>query len=54
MLDNASDDGSVDAVRASRHEVRLIALERRAGKAANDSRLLAERLERVLVRAAGR
>jgi N-acetylglucosaminyl-diphospho-decaprenol L-rhamnosyltransferase len=42
VLDNASDDGSVDAVRASRHEVRLIALERRAGKAANDSRLLAE------------
>jgi N-acetylglucosaminyl-diphospho-decaprenol L-rhamnosyltransferase len=42
VLDNASDDGSVDAVRAARHDVRLIALERRAGKAANDSRLLAE------------
>jgi N-acetylglucosaminyl-diphospho-decaprenol L-rhamnosyltransferase len=42
VLDNASDDGSADAVRASRHEVRLIALERRAGKAENDSRLLEE------------
>jgi N-acetylglucosaminyl-diphospho-decaprenol L-rhamnosyltransferase len=42
VLDNASDDGSADAVRASRHDVRLIALERRHGKAANDSRLLEE------------
>lgn len=40
VLDNASDDGSADAVRASDHDVRLIALERRDGKAANDSRLL--------------
>jgi N-acetylglucosaminyl-diphospho-decaprenol L-rhamnosyltransferase len=42
VLDNASDDGSAEAVRDSGHQVRLIALERRAGKAANDSRLLAE------------
>jgi N-acetylglucosaminyl-diphospho-decaprenol L-rhamnosyltransferase len=42
VLDNASDDGSADAVRTSDHEMRLIALERRAGKAANDSRLLVE------------
>lgn len=42
VLDNASDDGSADAVRASDHDVRLIALERRDGKAANDSRLLEE------------
>jgi N-acetylglucosaminyl-diphospho-decaprenol L-rhamnosyltransferase len=39
VLDNASDDGSADAVR-ERDGVRLIALERRAGKAENDSRLL--------------
>jgi N-acetylglucosaminyl-diphospho-decaprenol L-rhamnosyltransferase len=42
VLDNASDDGSAEAVRDSGHQVRLIALERRAGKAANDSRLLQE------------
>jgi GT2 family glycosyltransferase len=42
VLDNASDDGSAEAVRASKHDVRLIALERRAGKAENDSRLLEE------------
>jgi N-acetylglucosaminyl-diphospho-decaprenol L-rhamnosyltransferase len=42
VLDNASDDGSADAVRASSHDVRLIALERRTGKAENDSRLLIE------------
>jgi GT2 family glycosyltransferase len=42
VLDNASDDGSADAVRESGRQVRLIALERRAGKAANDSRLLEE------------
>jgi N-acetylglucosaminyl-diphospho-decaprenol L-rhamnosyltransferase len=42
VLDNASDDGSAEAVRASGHDVRLFALERRAGKAANDSRLLEE------------
>jgi hypothetical protein len=39
VLDNASEDGSADAVR-ERHGVRLTALERRAGKAENDSRLL--------------
>jgi N-acetylglucosaminyl-diphospho-decaprenol L-rhamnosyltransferase len=42
VLDNASDDGSVEALRAAGHDVRLIALERRAGKAENDSRLLQE------------
>jgi N-acetylglucosaminyl-diphospho-decaprenol L-rhamnosyltransferase len=42
VLDNASEDGSADAVRDSSHEVRLIALERRTGKGANDSRLLEE------------
>jgi GT2 family glycosyltransferase len=42
VLDNASDDGSVEAVRARRGEVRLIALERRAGKAENDSTLMRE------------
>ena len=42
VLDNDSSDGSAEAVRDSGHDVRLIALERRAGKAANDSRLLQE------------
>jgi N-acetylglucosaminyl-diphospho-decaprenol L-rhamnosyltransferase len=42
VLDNASDDGSADAVRARGGEIRLIALDRREGKAANDSRLLRE------------
>jgi GT2 family glycosyltransferase len=42
VLDNASDDGSADAVRALDRDIRLIALERREGKAANDSRLLQE------------
>jgi N-acetylglucosaminyl-diphospho-decaprenol L-rhamnosyltransferase len=42
VLDNASDDGSADAVRARGDEIRLIALDRREGKAANDSRLLRE------------
>jgi N-acetylglucosaminyl-diphospho-decaprenol L-rhamnosyltransferase len=42
VLDNASEDGSADAVRSSGHDVRLIALDRRDGKAANDSRLLRE------------
>ena len=43
VLDNASADGSADAVRERWGEkVRLIALERREGKAANDSRLLRE------------
>jgi N-acetylglucosaminyl-diphospho-decaprenol L-rhamnosyltransferase len=40
VLDNCSDDGSVAAVEQSPHDVRLIALDRRAGKAANDSTLL--------------
>jgi GT2 family glycosyltransferase len=40
VLDNCSDDGSVAAVEASGHDVRLIALDRRAGKAENDSTLL--------------
>src|SRR3954449_10830708 len=39
VLDNASDDGSDEAARG-RPGVRLIALERRTGKAANDSTLL--------------
>jgi GT2 family glycosyltransferase len=39
VLDNASDDGSADAARG-RHRVRLIELDRRTGKAANDSTLL--------------
>ncbi len=42
VLDNASDDGSAEAVRARGGDVRLIALERRAGKAENDSTLLRE------------
>ncbi len=43
VLDNASDDGSAEAVRAlGRPEIRLIALEQRTGKAENDSRLLRE------------
>jgi GT2 family glycosyltransferase len=40
VLDNASSDGSADAVRDQSREVRLIELARREGKAANDSRLL--------------
>ena len=42
MLDNASEDGSAEAVRALDPQIRLVALDRRAGKAANDSRLLEE------------
>jgi N-acetylglucosaminyl-diphospho-decaprenol L-rhamnosyltransferase len=42
VLDNASGDGSADAVRARGGGVRLIALERRAGKAENDSTLMRE------------
>ncbi len=50
VLDNASEDGSAEAVRdwdrrrstRAAGELRLIALERRAGKAANDSTLLCE------------
>jgi len=41
VLDNASDDGSTEAVR-ERPGIRLVALERRAGKSENDSRLLRE------------
>jgi N-acetylglucosaminyl-diphospho-decaprenol L-rhamnosyltransferase len=42
VLDNASDDGSAEAVRSLGRDVRLIALDRRVGKAENDSRLLQE------------
>jgi glycosyltransferase involved in cell wall biosynthesis len=42
VLDNASTDGSADAVRALGREIRLIERERREGKAANDSTLLSE------------
>ncbi len=41
VLDNCSDDGSVAAAEHSPHDLRVIALDRRAGKAENDSRLLA-------------
>jgi GT2 family glycosyltransferase len=42
VLDNASDDGSAEAVRARGEGVRLIALEQRTGKAENDSTLMRE------------
>jgi N-acetylglucosaminyl-diphospho-decaprenol L-rhamnosyltransferase len=42
VLDNASDDGSAEAVQALGGEIRLIALERRSGKAENDSTLMRE------------
>jgi N-acetylglucosaminyl-diphospho-decaprenol L-rhamnosyltransferase len=42
VLDNASDDGSAEAVRELDLDVKLIALDRRQGKAANDSRLIRE------------
>ena len=42
VLDNASEDGSAEAVRELHPDVRLIALDRRQGKADNDSRLLQE------------
>ncbi len=42
VLDNCSDDGSVAAVEASSHDARVIALDRRTGKAENDSTLLRE------------
>ena len=42
VLDNASTDGSAEAVRERHPEARLFALERRTGKAANDSLLLRE------------
>ena len=42
VLDNASEDGSADAVRERFPRARLIARDRRAGKAENDSLLLRE------------
>ncbi len=42
VLDNASDDGSAEAVRARGGDTRLIALGRRTGKAENDSTLMRE------------
>jgi GT2 family glycosyltransferase len=42
VLDNASDDGSAAAVRELGTAIRLIALERRTGKAENDSTLMRE------------
>jgi N-acetylglucosaminyl-diphospho-decaprenol L-rhamnosyltransferase len=42
VLDNASDDGSAEAVRELDRGIRLLALDRREGKAANDSRLIRE------------
>jgi N-acetylglucosaminyl-diphospho-decaprenol L-rhamnosyltransferase len=42
VLDNASDDGSAEAVRGLGGEIRLIAWERRTGKAENDSTLMRE------------
>jgi len=42
VLDNASEDGSAEAARALGGEIRLIALERRTGKAENDSTLMRE------------
>ncbi|HKT83100.1 MAG TPA: glycosyltransferase, partial [Solirubrobacterales bacterium] len=42
VLDNASDDGSAEAVRGRGGDVRLIALGRRTGKAENDSTLMRE------------
>jgi N-acetylglucosaminyl-diphospho-decaprenol L-rhamnosyltransferase len=42
VLDNASDDGSADAVRERGGDIRLIAQQERRGKGENDSRLLQE------------
>jgi N-acetylglucosaminyl-diphospho-decaprenol L-rhamnosyltransferase len=42
VLDNASEDRSAEAVRERGDEIRLIALERRSGKAENDSTLMRE------------
>jgi hypothetical protein len=42
VLDNASEDGSAEAVQALGAEIRLIALQRRTGKAENDSTLMRE------------
>jgi N-acetylglucosaminyl-diphospho-decaprenol L-rhamnosyltransferase len=40
VLDNASEDGSAEAVQSLGGDIRLIALERRTGKAENDSTLM--------------
>src|SRR5207244_9046368 len=40
VLDNASDDGSAEIARSRGDSLRLIALDRRTGKAENDSTLL--------------
>jgi len=42
VLDNASEDGSAEAVRGLGGEIKLIALEQRTGKAENDSTLMRE------------
>jgi N-acetylglucosaminyl-diphospho-decaprenol L-rhamnosyltransferase len=42
VLDNASEDGSAEAVQALGGDIRLLARERRAGKAENDSTLMRE------------
>ena len=42
VLDNASDDGSAEAVRELEGGIQLIALEQRTGKAENDSTLMRE------------
>ncbi|HEY6144918.1 MAG TPA: glycosyltransferase [Solirubrobacterales bacterium] len=42
VLDNASEDGSAAAVRGLGGDIRLISLERRTGKAENDSTLMRE------------
>jgi GT2 family glycosyltransferase len=42
VLDNASEDGSAEAVRQLGGDLRLIALEQRTGKAENDSTLMRE------------
>src|SRR5213592_4932968 len=42
VLDNASDDGSTEAVRTLDREIQLTELGQRSGKAANDSMLLRE------------
>ena len=42
VLDNASDDGSAEAVRGLGGDIRLIELQRRSGKAENDSTLMRE------------
>jgi N-acetylglucosaminyl-diphospho-decaprenol L-rhamnosyltransferase len=42
VLDNASSDGSAEAVRSRGNDIRLIARERRTGKGENDSTLMRE------------